>query len=125
MTGFSRIAPMPKPGLRNSMRSVPNCCLTHFHRADIEQPLIRRKLIKPTDLCPKQAKNFHLYSSEAFDQVMDLALHGHAHAMNPFEELEHPTQGGPFCRLVNLVRQRLVLTRQVMAQSALRHRIDQ
>src|SRR5215467_14090903 len=93
--------------------------------ADIEQPLIRRKLIKPTDLCPKQAKNFHLYSSEAFDQVMDLALHGHAHAMNPFEELEHPTQGGPFCRLVNLVRQRLVLTRQVMAQSALRHRIDQ
>jgi hypothetical protein len=61
-------------------------------------------LIKLTDLFPKQAKDFQLHLIEPFDQVMDGALHGHADPMNPFEELEDPTQGGPLSRLVDLIR---------------------
>ena len=53
--------------------------------ADIEQPLTRRNLIKPTDLFPKQAKDFDLYLVQPFNEVVQLALHGHADAMNPFE----------------------------------------
>jgi len=52
---------------------------------DIEQPLTRRNLIKPTDLFPKQAKDFDLYLVQPFNEVVQLALHGHADAMNPFE----------------------------------------
>ena len=56
-----------------------------FARTDIEQPLTRRNLIKPTDLFPKQAKDFDLYLVQPFNEVVQLALHGHADAMNPFE----------------------------------------
>ena len=59
-------------------------------------------MIKPTDLFPKQAKDFHLHLVEPFNQIMDRALDGHADTMNPFEELEHPTQGWPRGRLVDL-----------------------
>ena len=58
---------------------------------DIEQPLTGRNLIKSTNLLPKQAKDFDLPLVEPFNQVMDRALHGHAHPMYPFEQLENPT----------------------------------
>jgi hypothetical protein len=87
----------------------------HQNSTDIEQPLTGRNLIKPTDLRPKQAKDVDLHLVEPCTQVMDLALHGHANPMNPFEQLEHPTQGWPFRRLVALVWERLVLTRQLAA----------
>lgn len=93
--------------------------------ADIEQPLTGGNLIKSTDFFPKQAKDFDVYLVEAFNQVVDLTLYGHANAMNPFEQLEDPTQGRPLCRLVDLVWYRLVLTRSLLAQSTLRHGIDQ
>ena len=93
--------------------------------ADIEQPLTGGNLIKSTDFFPKQTKDFDLYLVEAFNQVVDLTLHGHANAMNPFEQLEDPTQGRPLRRLVDLVWYRLVLTRSWLAQATLRHRIDQ
>jgi hypothetical protein len=94
-------------------------------RTDIEQPLTRRNLIKPTDLFPKQAKDFDLHLAEPFNQVVHMALHGYADAVNPFEQLENPTQGWPLRRLVELVRHGLGLVRQVLAQSALRHGLDQ
>src|SRR6266850_6722455 len=78
--------------------------------SDIEQPLTGGNLIKSTDLFPKQAKDFAAYLVEAFNQVVELALHGHADAMNPFEQLEDPTQGRPLRRLVDLVGYCLVLT---------------
>src|SRR6516164_3705316 len=70
---------------------------------DIEQPLTRRNLIKPTNCFPKQAKDFNLHVVKTFNEVVDLALHRHADAVNPFQELEHPTQGWPLGWLVDLV----------------------
>ena len=66
-----------------------------------------------------------MYLVEAFDQVVNLTLHRHANAMNPFEQLEDPTQGRPLRRVVDLVWYRRVLTRSLLAQSTLRHGIDQ
>jgi hypothetical protein len=99
--------------------------LFHRMKPDIEQPLTGRNLIKPTDLIPKQAKEFDLHLVEPFNQVVDLAWHGHADAMNPLKPLEDPTQGRPRSRLVDLVRHRLPLARQLVAHAALRHGIDQ
>ena len=93
--------------------------------ADIEQPLTGRNLIKPADLFPKQAKDFHLYLVEPFNQVMDRALDGHADPMNPFEELEDPTQGWPLSRLVDLMWYRFIAIGSLLTQSALRQRIYQ
>src|SRR5712691_1186515 len=93
--------------------------------SDIEQPLTVGNLIKPANGFPKQAKDFNLHVVETYNEVLELALHRHADAMNPFQELEHPTQGGSLGWLVDLVGERLVLTSQLLAQSALRHRIDQ
>src|SRR6266446_3847854 len=70
---------------------------------DIEQPLTRRNLIKPTNCFPKQAKDFNLHVVKTFNEVVDLALHRHADAVNPFQELEHPTQGWPLGWLIDLV----------------------
>src|SRR5215471_16612814 len=84
-----------------------------------------RNLIKPTNCFPKQAKDFNLHVVKTFNEVVDLALHRHADAVNPFQELEHPTQGWPLGWLVDLVGEPLVLTRQLLAQSALHHRIDE
>jgi hypothetical protein len=66
-----------------------------------------------------------LHLVEPFNQVMDLALYGHADAMNAFEQLEDPPQSRPLRRLVDWVRYRLVLQGSWLAPSALRHRIHQ
>src|SRR5438105_15109944 len=76
---------------------------------DIEQPLTGRNLIKPTDLFPEQTHDFDLHLIQPFNQVVPLALDGHTDTMNPFEQLEDPTQGRPRRRLVDLVRHRLAL----------------
>src|SRR5882724_4377863 len=83
--------------------------------ADIEQPLTGRHLIQPTDLFPKQAKEFGLPFVQPCNQVVDLAWHGHADAMNPLKPLADPPQGRPRSRLVDLVRHRLPLARQLVA----------
>jgi hypothetical protein len=82
-------------------------------------------LIKLTDFFPKQAEDFNLHLVEPFNQVMGLVLHSHADPMNPFEELEDPTQGWPRRLLVDLIGYGVVLTHQLPAQSALGHRIHQ
>ena len=97
----------------------------NYGTTDIEQPLTGGNLIKPANCFPKQAKDFNLHVVETYNEILELTLYGHADTMNPFQELEHPTQGGPLGWLVDLVGERLVLTRQLLAQSALRHRIDQ
>ncbi len=89
--------------------------------ADIEQPLTGRHLIQPTDLIPQQTKELDLHLVEPFNQVVDLAWHGHADAMNPLKPLEDPPPGRPRRRLVDLVRHRLPLARQWVARAALRH----
>ena len=81
-------------------------------------------MIQPTDLFPKQAKDFDLHLVQPFNQVVNLAWHGHADAMNPLKQLEDPTQGRPRRRLVDLVRHCLPLARQLVAQAALRYGID-
>ena len=93
--------------------------------ADIEQPLTGRNVIKPTDLRPKPAQDFDLPLVEPCNQVMALALPGHANPMHPCAQLEHPTHGWPFRRLVKLVGERLVLTRPWVAESALRYCLDE
>src|SRR5882724_11483597 len=93
--------------------------------ADIEQPLTGRHLIQPTDLIPQQTKELDLHLVEPFNQVVDLAWHGHADAMNHLKPLEDPPPGRPRRRLVDLVRHRLPLARQLVAPAALRHGRDQ
>jgi hypothetical protein len=39
---------------------------------------------------------------------VNLILNGHPHAVNPFQQLEHPAQGGTTCRLMDLIGQRVV-----------------
>jgi hypothetical protein len=78
-------------------------------------------LIKTADPFSKEAKDFDLHLIQAFDEIMDLALHGHVDTVNPFEQLEDPTQGWPLRRLMDLVGYRVTLPRSLVAQSALRH----
>ena len=82
-------------------------------------------MIKPTDLFPKQAKDFDLHLVQSFNQVVHLVLHGHADAVDPFEELEDPTQGWPRSRLVDLIRYRFIAIGSLLTQSALRQRIHE
>src|SRR5438128_6562252 len=90
-------AEVHSPGKRNTQK------IERKHLTDIEQPLTRRNLIKPTNCFPKQAKDFNLHVVKTFNEVVDLALHRHADAVNPFQELEHPTQGWPLGWLIDLV----------------------
>jgi hypothetical protein len=85
------------------------------HSSDIEQPLTGRNLIKPTDLFPKQAKDFDLHRVGALKEVVDCILHRDADAMNPFQELKHPPQRRPLRRLIDLVRYGFVLTGSLLA----------
>jgi hypothetical protein len=61
-------------------------------------------LIYPTDFLPEQAKDFNLHLIEPFNQVLNLALHRHSHAVNAFQQLEDPTSGRPLRGLVDLIR---------------------
>jgi hypothetical protein len=42
---------------------------------------------------------------------VNLILHDQADPVNPFEQLEHPTSGGPLTRLIDLIGKALFLTR--------------
>ena len=92
--------------------------------ADIEQPLTRSNLIKPTNCFPKQAKDCTLHVVKTCKEVVDLALHRHADAGHPCQALAHPTPGWPLGWLRDLGGEPLVLTRPLLAHSALPQRID-
>jgi hypothetical protein len=56
---------------------------------------------------------------------MLLPLHHHSDAVNAFQKLEDPTQGGPLSRLVDLIRDRFIAIGSLLTQSTLRQRIHQ
>jgi hypothetical protein len=68
-------------------------------------------LIYPTDFLPEPAKDFHLHLIESFNQVVNLALHRHSHAVHAFPQLEAPTYGWPLRGLVELIGYRFLLSR--------------
>jgi hypothetical protein len=76
-------------------------------------------------LFSKQAEDFDLHVVEAFDEIVNLILYRHSHTVNAFQQWENPSQGRGRCGLVDLVRYRLVVACSLLAQSALRHRVDQ
>jgi hypothetical protein len=43
-----------------------------------------------------------------------LIVNGHPHAVNPFQQLEHPAQGGTTCRLMDWIGPRVVLPRSCL-----------
>ena len=53
------------------------------HRADIEQPLTGRNLIKSANLFAKQAQDFELHLVEALDEVVALVLYRYTNAVHP------------------------------------------
>ena len=90
------------------------------------RPLLARwELIQTTDACAKQAKHFDLQVVEAFNDVVNLTLYLHPDAVNPFEELEEPTQGRPLGRLVDLIGERFMVAGSLLTHPTLRHRIGQ
>jgi hypothetical protein len=56
---------------------------------------------------------------------MHLPLHHHLDAVNAFQKLEDPTQGGPLSRLVDLIRYRFIAIGSLLTPAALRQRIHQ
>jgi hypothetical protein len=46
-----------------------------------------------------------------FNEVMSLILYAHADPVNPFQQLEHPTSGGPLSGLIDLISKALLLPR--------------
>ena len=82
-------------------------------------------MIKTATLFPKQTKDVDLHVIESFKEIMHLTVYGHPNAVNAFQQLEDPTSGWRRGGVVDLVRHRLVVVGQVLAQSALCHRVDQ
>jgi len=80
----------------------------------VYQMLARSNVIHLTNLFTKQAKNFDANLVQPFDARVHLILNGHPHAVNPFQQLEHPAQGGTTCRLMDLIGQRVVLPRSCL-----------
>ena len=83
--------------------------------------LARRQLIDVADLRAKEPKDFDFHLSQTRYQVSDLTVHHQADALNPFQHLKHPPQGRTIGRLVELMRDRLVLTGSLLAQTTLRY----
>lgn len=72
--------------------------------------LARRPLIDVADLLAKEPKDFDFHLTQTRYQVLDLTVNHQADALNPFSYLKHPPQGRTIGRLVELMRDRLVLT---------------
>jgi hypothetical protein len=98
----------------NSSCSCRNCTL-----------LARRQLIDVADLLAKEPKDFDSHLIQTRYQVSDLTVNHQADALNPFQHLKHPPQGRTIGRLVELMRDRLVLTGSLPAQTTLCYCIDQ
>jgi hypothetical protein len=56
---------------------------------------------------------------------MHVPLYRYPDTVNAFQELEDPPQGRRWGRLVNVVRHGLMMRGSLLAQSALRHGVDQ
>ena len=82
-------------------------------------------MIYPTDVLPEQAKDVNLHLIASFNQVVNLALHRHSHAVHAFHQLEDPTEGWPLRGLVSLIGSRFLLRRSALTSPTLRHRIHQ
>ena len=76
--------------------------------------LARSNVIHLTNLFTKQAKNFDADLIQPFDERVNLLLNGHPYAVNPFQQLEHPTQGGTTCGLMDLIGQGVILPRSFL-----------
>lgn len=77
------------------------------------------------DLFAKEVKDFDFYLIQTRYEVPDLTVDRHMDALDPVQHLKHPPQSRTARRLVDLIRDRFVLTGSCSAQTALRHRIDQ
>ena len=93
----------------NSSCSCRNCTL-----------LARRQVIDVADLLAKEPKDFDFHLIQTRYQVSDLTVNHQADALNPCQHLQHPPQGRTIGRLVELMRDRLVLTGSLPAQATLR-----
>lgn len=76
--------------------------------------LARSHVIHLTNFFTKQAKTVDANLVQPFDERVHLLLHGHPHAVNPFQQLAHPAQGGTTCRLMDVMGQRGVLPRSCL-----------
>ena len=77
------------------------------------------------DLLAKEVKDFDFCLIQTRYQVPDLTVDRHTDALDPVQHLKHPPQSRTARRLVDLIRDRFVLTGSFSAQTALCHRIDQ
>ncbi len=75
--------------------------------------LARRQLIHVADLFAKEAKDFDLYHIQTCDQLLNLTCNLHPDTFDPFQHLEHPPQRRTVRRVVDLIRDRLVLPCQL------------
>jgi hypothetical protein len=94
----------------NSSCSYRNCTL-----------LACRQLIDVADLLTKEPKDFDFHPIQTRYQVSDLTVNPQADTLNPFQHLKHPPQGRTIGRLVELIRDRLVVTGSLPAQTTLRY----
>ena len=76
--------------------------------------LARSNVIHLTNFFTKQAKNFDANLVQPFDERVHLILNGHPHAVHPFQQLEHPAQGGTTCRVMDVIGPRVVLPRSCL-----------
>ena len=74
------------------------------------------------DLLAKETKDLDFHLIQTRYEVLDLTVNHHAHALNPCQHLKHPPQSRTVRRLVDLIREGLVLTSQFPAQTTLHHR---
>ena len=77
------------------------------------------------DLRAKEAKDFDLHLIQTCDQLLNLPCDLHPDTFDPFQHLEHPSQSRTVRGVVDLIRDRLVLTGSCLTQTTLCHRRDQ
>jgi hypothetical protein len=87
--------------------------------------LAGRNSIKTADLMAKQPEELDLHVIEAFNESMNLRLHGHPHTVNAFPQLDDPPEGWRRCGLIDLVWHGLLVRGQLRSKAALRHGVEQ
>ena len=76
--------------------------------------LARSHGIHLTNFFTKQAKHVEANLVQPFDERVNLIVNGHPHAVHPFQQLEHPAQGGTTCRLMDVMGPRVVAPRSCL-----------
>lgn len=87
--------------------------------------LCGRNMIKTANVFSKHAEDVALHVVEAFDEIVNLILYRHSHTVHACQPWENPSEGRGRWGWVDVVRYRLVVACSWLAQSALRHRVDQ